>query len=186
VAGPSGVGKSSFVRDGLIPRLRAAPAACLVLRGGEARLLTAVEDRREDLLVLGFAEGGVLARDLGGDSSDGLELRGTPRSSVAVIEEGPLGTLIVGYGSGFVGLWDVSTGTLLSSLRRHGVVTDVAYEGDVLVAASDLGDRAALDLSVLERPYCDLLHEVWEELRFEWRNSGVSPADLPDAHPCRR
>ena len=141
--------------------------------------------RSGGLLALGFAEGTLLLRPEGSSQTDGNGLQDTPISGVAVVEDGPMNTLVVGFENGFVGLWDVSTGALLGHVRLHGAITGLARAGGGVVAATDLGDHGILDLSALLRPYCDVLGEVWREVPFLWQGEVTAVPDPPADHACR-
>jgi len=136
-------------------------------------------------LVLGFADGNL---EIVGAGEGGLRTTFTfedvPSTPPTVVREGPLGTLVVGYASGLVGLWNPDNGQRLIAERLHGPVAHVALEGSRLVAASELGDQRTIDLTVFQRPYCDLLREVWADVPVVWRDGLPVPASPDPGHRC--
>ncbi len=107
-----------------------------------------------------------------------------PDSAVVRILEGPNGSLIVGHANGFVGVWDLRNGVLLTHAQLHGPVVHLLARGDKLHAASDLGDHAVLDLSVARMDYCALLQQVWQRVPVIW-DAGAARMTLPPSdHRC--
>jgi WD40 repeat protein/serine/threonine protein kinase len=113
-----------------------------------------------------------------------LELAGVPTMAVERIVAGPEGTLVAGFANGFVGLWDLQTGLLLRSLKLHGPAVHLAFVGGTLYAASELGDHRAVDLKVIERPYCELLREVWAGVPVTWENGAAVVRTPAREHAC--
>jgi hypothetical protein len=108
--------------------------------------------------------------------------------AVTRITPGPAETIIAGYHRGLVGVWDSRTGALLFEARLRGEPAHLLLAGTKLHAASDVGDRAVLDLSTLTRDRCELLREVWEAAPFAWDDGRAvpRPAPRPGEHECAR
>jgi hypothetical protein len=153
-------------------------------------------------LVLGYRDGSVevvpagdrLATAAPGPSDDGEEPRSpaalallqTPASAPQRIVAGPLGTLIVGFGNGELGIWSGEDGSRLARGRLHGSVIHLAVEDKRLIAATDLGQHLVWSLDPFYRGYCQLLEDLWERLPVVWRH-GVPVAEPPPTdHRCRR
>ncbi|HEY3447574.1 MAG TPA: hypothetical protein VGK67_14565, partial [Myxococcales bacterium] len=63
---------------------------------------------------------------------------------------------------------DAANGTRLHVEQLHGPVAHLTLAGQTLYAATELGDRAAIDLRVFHQPRCKLWREVpvvWEPPR---------------------
>lgn len=93
------------------------------------------------------------------------------------IDEDPRGTLIAGFGNGFLGLWDLATGTLLDSTQLHVPVVHFLPDGSDLHALTELGDYHRWDLSDFHKDYEELLEEVRREVPLVWRGGMAVPAD---------
>jgi len=52
------------------------------------------------------------------------------------------------------------------------------------VFVSDLADDYVVDLRAVERPYCTMLREVWQEVPYVWENGQVALRPAPANHPC--
>jgi len=102
------------------------------------------------------------------------------------LAEGPAGTLLGGFDSGQVFLWDQRTGERLLGMKLQGAVFDVQRRLAKMHVFTFTGDRGTLDLTDLERPYCALLREVWREVPFGWARGAMVPAALPKGHRCQR
>ena len=136
-------------------------------------------------LVLGFADGNLEIVRVGeGGLRTTFTFEDVPSTPPTVVREGPMGTLVVGYASGLVGLWNPGNGQRLIAERLHGPVAHVALDGARLVAASELGDQRTIDLAVFQRSYCDLLREVWADVPVVWRDGLPVPAEPDPTHVC--
>ncbi len=102
-----------------------------------------------------------------------------------MLREGPAGTIVVGHQSGLGGVWDPESGRALVVERLHGPVIDASVSGGRVVFQSGLGDRREIDLSILERPYCEVLREVWATQPLVWRDGADSLEPGPADHHCR-
>ena len=102
------------------------------------------------------------------------------------IIRGPRKTLIAGFANGVFGLWSLANGIRLEHRRIHGSVVHLVYRRPTLVAASELGQHATLDLSVFHRPYCELLRQVWQRVGVVW-DKGLPRRRSPNPnHRCAR
>jgi hypothetical protein len=145
---------------------------CAVLRTGE-------------WLVLGFCNGSLELSPLrAGRRRAVRSFERTPSSSVVELVAGPAGTLIAGFANGVVGLWDVRTGFQIEQVQLHGAAIHLVVRDGVLHAATDLGDHAVLDLSVLEQPRCDLLRRIWDEVPVLWEGGTPIPTPPPREQEC--
>jgi hypothetical protein len=114
------------------------------------------------------------------------DLEDLPASPPRAGVPGPAGTIVLGFQTGLVGVWDLATGEHLDDLRLHGPISALSADGAVVSADSELGDHATLDLSALELPYCDLLGSVWAAVPVVWEGLRPVLASPPRAHRCAR
>jgi len=136
-------------------------------------------------LILGFGDGSVEMRPLSGDAAIGARfLQDVPSSSVVRLTHGPADTVLAGYASGAVGLWNPRTGTQLASWRLHGPVVHLTTVGHSLHAATRLGDSMAADLEIFSRDYCELMTEVWEQVPVVWQEGVYVVRSSPEDHEC--
>jgi hypothetical protein len=138
-----------------------------------------------DRLLVGFRDGGI---EFAGAESDfpTFSFEGTPASPVTVMAEGPMGTVVVGYVNGLLGIWSLSNGTLLYDTRLHGPVRHLRMRGPELQVATELGDHITLDVEVFQMKDCDLLQQVWERVPVVWRDGLPVPRPPPADHRCSR
>jgi WD40 repeat protein len=108
----------------------------------------------------------------------------TPAAPVVRMIQGPMGTLIAGYKSGFVGIWDIQDGALLDHAWLNGSVKHMMLHDQKLYAATDLGDHLALDLGVFYAEYCDLLRKIWKKVPVVWEGGRPVERKPPDDHQC--
>lgn len=139
--------------------------------------------RTGDWLVLGFGLGSVERRSMTGGAVTLLSPFAPSRISLVV--PGPRGMVAAGCDNGVVGVWDVASGDRLGRFTLHGAPVDVVYAQGVVHGLSELGDRASLDLRVLDAPYCDLLQTVWKEVPQGWSEGGYELIPAPAGHPCK-
>jgi WD40 repeat protein len=143
-----------------------------------------------DMLVLGFQEGNIQLLALEQQAADAapqgvdFNFEGVPSSTVRRLLAGPMDTLVASYDSGFLGIWSLTTGTLLYHFRLHGPVEHLLLDDNVLYAATRLGDHHKLDLGVLDRGYCDLMREVWQAVPVIWSEGRAAAQAPPDDHEC--
>jgi WD40 repeat protein len=103
---------------------------------------------------------------------------------VIQILAGPAGTAIAGTASGHVGIWSLESGRRLDVARMVAPVERIERLGDVLFALAAQGERLVIDLSVYERPYCELLTEVWERVPVVWENGNARRQPPPRGGRC--
>jgi WD40 repeat protein len=137
-----------------------------------------------DAVITGNASGRLLRSSRGGGEPRELALDKTPPAPVTLIEPGPAGTVVAGFGDGILGLWDLQTGARLRSVRLHGRALHLRLRGQSLYAASELGDTRAWDLGVYHRDYCDLMQDVWRDVPLVWQGGRPVLAEPPAQHPC--
>jgi WD40 repeat protein/serine/threonine protein kinase len=118
------------------------------------------------------------------DQPRAVRLAGLPSAAVAVLLEGPAGTLVAGFSDGTVGAWDLLQGSRVHTTLLHGRVLFIERDGGKVHALSELGDHDVLDLSVLLRPYCDVMREVWGEVPVVWEGGRAIRRRAPKGHPC--
>ncbi len=53
------------------------------------------------------------------------------------------------------------------------------------MAATEMGDHLAWELSVLDEPYCDVIEQLWDEVPVVWREQGLRLEAPPAGHRCR-
>ncbi|MFH0901412.1 MAG: hypothetical protein V2A73_12360, partial [Pseudomonadota bacterium] len=85
------------------------------------------------MVVSGFDDGSIqlLSDSPGHDGQQPIRsfaFESMPASAVTRILEGPPGTLVAGYSSGFLGIWSLENGALLDSAKLHGPVTHLLLE----------------------------------------------------------
>ncbi|MFH0899696.1 MAG: hypothetical protein V2A73_03610, partial [Pseudomonadota bacterium] len=138
-------------------------------------------------LVLGFDDGSLqLVAPTRRDQAPSFAFEGAPPSAVTRIVEGPDGTVVAGYAGGQLRMWALKNGVLLDSAKLHGPVVHLMVSGLTLYAATELGDYLVLDLAALERTYCDLLADVWREVRVSWEDGLPVMKEPPNRHRCWR
>ena len=140
-----------------------------------------------DYVVVGFRDGGIeLLPTREGLKRPSFVFEDTPSSPVVSLIPGPPGTLVAGFGNGVFGLWSLANGIRLEQRRIHGSVVHLVIRRGLLVAASELGQHATLDLGVFHLPYCELLQQVWRHVGVIWEK-GLPRRRRPDPrHRCAR
>jgi WD40 repeat protein/tRNA A-37 threonylcarbamoyl transferase component Bud32 len=138
-------------------------------------------------VAIGSDHGGVTLLPLEATAGTStIALQETPTSAVTAMAPGSGPTLAVGFADGSVGLWNPATGRRLQRFQLHGPVRQLAFDGGHLRALTELGDHASLDLSLLERGYCDLMVEVWKQVPVAWEGSQAELREPPEEHRCSR
>lgn len=120
------------------------------------------------------------------DKPRAVRLAGLPSAAVEVLVAGPSGTLVAGFSDGTVGAWDLERGARVHTTLLHGRVLFLERDGGKVHALSELGDHDALDLSILERPYCDVMRQVWAEVPVVWEGGRAVRRPPPSGHPCNQ
>ena len=103
-----------------------------------------------------------------------------------MMREGVPGTLVIGFASGEVGIWDLQNGSRLDFGKLHGPISYMLVHDHRLYAASEMGDFLAWDLKAYESPYCEVLGQVWEDVPLVWKDGRARPKAPPRDHPCAR
>jgi WD40 repeat protein/serine/threonine protein kinase len=150
------------------------PGASAVVRVGE-------------WLVLGNQDGNIdLLPRTKGLRRPSFSFEETPSSPVVRMLAGPMGTVIIGYANGTVGIWNLRNGSLLEQLQLHGPAIHLHYQRGQLYAATELGASHVLDLTVYDESYCDLLRAVWREVPVVWSGGLPLLQPPPRDHRCLR
>ena len=144
--------------------------------------LTRVDGR----LALGFRDGNIqlMSGATRGDRRKTLTFEDVPASEVVRMLPGPKGTLVAGFANGQLGIWSLDNGARLRHSRLHGAVRHIALAGGKLLAATELGDHMALDLSTFRLAYCELLRQVWKEVPVLWENGLPVKRAAGKGHAC--
>jgi hypothetical protein len=158
-------------------RLTAAGGIAALVRAGDA-IAVGYRDGSIDLLPL---DAGTSAPHAAGP----VEFQGVPSSAPRRMLAGPMDTLIAGYDSGFVGIWNRRDGTLLVGTRLHGQIAHLLLEGRHLYAATDLGRHIRWDLSAFHVDYCTLMRQVWDRVPVVWQAGRPTLREPPTEHGCR-
>jgi WD40 repeat protein len=145
--------------------------------------VTAATIAESGTLVLGFREGNIQLMSPGGVARSRAFEQVSP-TAVLRLAAGPTGTVIAGYASGAVGIWDAEDGTLLRRARLHGPVTHLLLQGQTLVAATDLGQYVLWDLGVFFEDRCALMRQVWDAVPVVWRGGRPVAREPPADHAC--
>jgi WD40 repeat protein/serine/threonine protein kinase len=173
------------------------------LSGIEADVGVTALARAAGWLVLGYRDGNIELVELATRRRRaGFTLEEAPASPVERIHEGPMNTLVVGFASGHLGLWDMTTGRRLHHARLHGPVVHLelapkkgtpptarrsfARGGTRLFAATELGSHLVWDLGPLRVSYCDLLRDVWRAVPVVWERGKPVLRAPPRGHRCNR
>jgi len=133
-------------------------------------------------LLVGFREGSLEVLHANSDAAPSFEL--TPSSPVTKLVLGPTDTIIAGYQNGTVGVWSLRSGKRLAHGRLHGPVVHLQLLDRKLYAASELGGHLVWNLSLLSRPYCQLLAEIRQRIPIMWRNGRAHRSEPLASHPC--
>ena len=138
-------------------------------------------------LALGYREGNVELKPTDGrPRSLAMDhaFEGVGNGAVVRIIPGPEGTLGLGFADGLFGLWSLRDGARLWSHRLNGPVRELELRKGKLSASSELGQSLTLDLTLLQRPYCQVLRKLWREVPVIWKR-GLPTVALPDPeHRC--
>jgi eukaryotic-like serine/threonine-protein kinase len=139
-----------------------------------------------DRLVLGYPEGHLEVRPRQSSGVPGLNLEEVPEHAPTALAAGPAGSLVVGFADGLLGLWDPASGERLLHAKLHGPIRHLRVDARGLSAASELGDHLRWELADLERPYCELLADLWARVPVVWEGGRPVARPPPSAHACAR
>jgi WD40 repeat protein/serine/threonine protein kinase len=148
-----------------------------------------VQDPSRRWIALGTQEGNIqlLSRSPATTTKrESTPLRDTARSPVVAMVEGVPGTLVIGFASGEVGIWDMQNGSRLDHGKLHGPIFHMLMHDNRLYVASEMGDFLTWDLAAYEIPYCELLGQVWEDVLLVWKDGRAQPKSPPRDHSCSR
>ncbi len=136
-------------------------------------------------LVLGFGDGNLEIHPLStGEDRPSYPFEGVPSSPVVSLHAGPQDTLIAGYANGQLGIWYLANGQRVSRAQLHGPVAHVLLDGPTLHLASELGDRATIDLSAYYLDECALLEALWDQVPVVWEGGLPVRRRPPPDHRC--
>jgi WD40 repeat protein len=136
-----------------------------------------------DSVAVGYPDGAV---EIHAPGQEPRRLERVPSSAPRSFMAGPTGTLVVGYANGMVGIWSGRDGRLLAQEQLHGAVIHLLAEANVVAAASELGSYVRWDLGLFERPYCEVLAEMWREIPVAWEEGRAVVRPPPSSHSCRQ
>jgi len=114
----------------------------------------------------------------------GYSFEQVPSSPVMAIARGPMRTVVAGFASGVVGIWNQDDGKRLEFARLHGPVTRLLLSGRRLYAVSDLGQHLSWDLGVFHGSRCEVLREVWKRVPARWQSGRPLASPAPADHAC--
>ena len=93
--------------------------------------------------------------------------------------------LIAGFETGQVSAWSLDSGAQLKTVTLHGQVAHLAEHADGrVIAASEFGQIAELDLSGLRASYCALMARVWRTVPTVWDSGRAQLEPPPPNHRC--
>lgn len=139
-------------------------------------------------LVVGYHDGSIeLLSHVPKQARPGIVFKGVPSSPVSFLRQGPMGTLLAGFGGGAFGAWQLDSGTLLHRAGHlHGAITHMVLRGGQLHVSSDLGMHTALDFRVFDLGRCPLLRQVWAEDPIIWMAGRPIAAAPNPSHLCAK
>ncbi|MFH0900720.1 MAG: hypothetical protein V2A73_08845, partial [Pseudomonadota bacterium] len=139
------------------------------------------------LSAVGYDAGDIVLVSIdAGTAKPSFSFEETEPRAVERISEGPRQTLIVGYASGYLGIWSLRTGKRLRHFKLHGPVVHLLVDSESrrLYVATEVGDHRAIDLSPLYQDYCELLADIWSKVPVVWQE-GMPALALPSpGHRC--
>jgi hypothetical protein len=148
--------------------------------------VTAFARMSETSFVVGYRDGSIeLVMVDGSNRNDIGSFERHPSSAPTRIVIGPMDTVLVGFESGVLGMWDLSDGTRLAHARLHGPIVHVARSDDTFDAATELGDALHWDLSAFTGDHCTLLRKLWARVPVVWRAGRAVSEPPPSDHTCR-
>lgn len=138
----------------------------------------------DDHLVVGYREGALRAFAL--NDARQIACDQVPAARATRITAGPRSsnTFIAGYEDGSFGIWSLENGRRLHRGALHGAIVHIVLEGQTLFVGSELGQHRTLDLSAFTMDYCELLHEVWDEVPIVLDGGRLIETPIPADHRC--
>jgi len=138
-------------------------------------------------LVVGFLDGSIEIRNIDrAGTTQELNLEGTFGSPVTTIREGPSKTIVAGYSNGFIGIWNIRDGKRLYYHKLHGPVIHLKLSEKKLYAATEIGDFFVHDLSMFYLSYCELLQDIWQNVKVVWKDGKILESTHEPEHLCRK
>ncbi|MCC6521430.1 MAG: PQQ-binding-like beta-propeller repeat protein, partial [Polyangiaceae bacterium] len=143
--------------------------------------------RTADWLAVGYRNGRLEVTRL--DAAPGAEpmvMKPASASLLGLLAKGPGHTLLGGYQSGLLAAWDLATGEVIATEKAVGVLVHLYVHASRAYGVTDTGHSVVLDLADFERPYCDVLGDVWRATPVEWESGAAVSKPRPADHPCAR
>jgi WD40 repeat protein len=167
--------------DGKTARVHppSGPSWTFALKGETSAL-----GRWQDHLIVGYYDRTYELIDVRSRKRRPLALDRLPRENVLRMVVGPRDSLVLGFASGMVGIWDLKTGARLDGAHLHGEIIHLFIEKDRLYAATDIGSHLVWDLSALAIERCQLLRRVWRRVPVVWEAGRAVLRPPPADHPC--
>ena len=135
--------------------------------------------------ILGYEDGSIELWSMDdGEPRRSVVFQDTAASEVVELVAGPRGTLIAGFLSGVLGIWDMEAGSRLYGVQLHGPVRHLVLADHSLYVATDLGDTEVLNLEALHMDECALLRAVWDDSPVVWEGGRAMEREPPADHPC--
>jgi len=128
---------------------------------------------------LGYDNGRI---DLVGESEP-MALEATPGGATVRLVAGPMRTLLAGWDNGEIGLFSLDNGARLLRAELHGPIVALASDGEVITAASELGQKLR-PIDVYAREYCALMREIWAAVPVVWKEGLPAVRPPPEVHAC--
>jgi WD40 repeat protein len=141
-------------------RVAATPGATAILRIG-------------DTWLLGYPDGRFERFAPGATDPAATRLDAAPASAIRRLAAGPNGDVLVGFDSGDLGLWRIEDGHRLLRGKLHGPITHLARRSGPVLALSERGDVASLDVREFTQGWCEVLHDVWAQVPEVWEGGRV-------------
>jgi len=135
-------------------------------------------------LVVGLRSGLVHAHSSWSEDTLPRTLAPLDNSTLLRLLAGPQRTLIGGYNTGDVVLWDLRTGKRLARWFLNGPVFHLHLDDGHLYAATETGDSRVIDLTALVKAECQLLREVWASVPHRVVDEKLVYAPPDRGHRC--
>lgn len=137
------------------------------------------------MLAIGYRDGNVEISSLKDGSMSGQrKLADVPASGVTRILAGSRGSIVAGFASGELGLWDGATGERYWRGQLHGGIAHLLIERGKLYALSELGAYTTQDIRALDSDYCTLMRELWARVPVVWEAGRATAREPPAEHAC--
>jgi hypothetical protein len=138
-----------------------------------------------DAIAVGKRDGSLaLLVESKADRKAAIAFKDVPSNPPTIMLAGPMGTLLVGYASGEIGMWSTRDGSRLARAHLHGRARHMLIEDQRLYVATDLGAYLVWDLRAFYASYCDLIQDVWRGVQVVWDAGRPVRRQRPDGHRC--